>query len=149
METGFFLKSGNAKLIALLFLLTSFSISATFAQDAAVDLKNSLLQGKKVYEQNCLSCHQADGSGVPRLYPPLIKTTYISTDPPRLIKILLNGLKEGVEIDGEFYSSPMPPFGSVLKDQEIADVLTYIRNNFGNKAAAIPADKVKSLRENK
>ncbi len=93
-----------------------------------------------------MACHQADGSGVPRLNPPLIKTSYVTGDKKKLVTIVLNGLKGGeVEIDGNVFDSPMAP-QDFLKDQEIADVLTYIRNSFGNKASAVAPAEVKSVR---
>jgi len=103
-------------------------------------------RGKKVYDAYCIACHQADGSGVPRMNPPLVKTSYVTGDKKKLVTIVLNGLKGGeLEIDGNVYDSPMTPH-DFLKDQEIADVLTYIRNSFGNKASALTAAEVKSIR---
>lgn len=110
------------------------------------EMEKSMERGQKLYVQRCMACHQEDGSGVPRLNPPLIKTTYVLGSKSRLINIILNGLDEEIEIDGEFYSNPMPPFGSLMKDQEIADVLTYVRNSFQNKASAVTAEEVKKLR---
>lgn len=115
-----------------------------FAQSNS--LKNSILRGKIIYQQNCLSCHQEDGSGVRKLNPPLIKTSYVLGDSKKLSSIVLNGFNEEIEIDGEYYSNPMPSFSTVLKDNEIADVLTFIRNNFGNKASLITAKTVASVR---
>lgn len=102
-------------------------------------------RGKMVYVQNCLACHQADGSGVPGLAPPLIEGSFVSGEKTRLIEILLNGM-QGVEINGEYYANPMPAF-DYLSDTDIADVLTYIRSNFKNKAAAITETDVKKARE--
>src|SRR6202050_3880814 len=70
-------------------------------------------KGKLIYEQNCLPCHQADAGGVPGMTPPLRKSPYVQGAPARLIGILLQGLNDGVEIDGEIYSNPMPPFNTV------------------------------------
>jgi mono/diheme cytochrome c family protein len=64
-----------------------------------------------------------------------------------LITILMNGFSDGVEINGDSYTNPMPPFGASLKDEEIADVLTYVRNSFGNKASEISADQVRVQRK--
>lgn len=105
----------------------------------------TMAAGKAIYAKYCMACHQADGGGVPNLNPPLIKTTYVLDDKVRLINIVLNGLDEEVEIDGEFYSNPMPQL-DILTDQEIADVLTYIRNSFGNKASAVAVAEVKAVR---
>lgn len=110
--------------------------------------RDQLLEGKKVYSKFCASCHQLDGGGVPNLNPPLSKTIYVLGDKSRLIKIILNGSNESLEIDGETYSNPMPQL-DILKDEEIADVLTYVRNSFGNKAGAITASEVKAQRTKK
>jgi mono/diheme cytochrome c family protein len=107
--------------------------------------QKSLEAGEKIYKKLCLSCHQADGDGVPNMSPPLIKTSCVLGDKEKLIGIVLNGLKN-VDINDETYNNPMPALGSVLKDQEIADVLTYVRNSFGNKASAITAAEVKAVR---
>jgi mono/diheme cytochrome c family protein len=107
----------------------------------------SMQRGEKVYKQTCLTCHQADAGGVPDMTPPLIKSQYVQGPPGKLIVIVMNGLKEGVEIEGETYSNPMPSFSKVLKDQEIADVLTYLRRHFGNKAGPISVAQVSQVRQ--
>jgi mono/diheme cytochrome c family protein len=100
--------------------------------------------GQMVYEQNCLTCHQASGSGVPNLNPPLRGTEWVLGDKTRLINVVLKGL-QGQEIEGDMYDNAMPAH-AFLNDTQIADVLTYIRSNFGNKADAITVDEVKALR---
>ena len=100
---------------------------------------------KIVYKKYCISCHQADGCGVPNMSPPLLQTSFILGEKETLIKIVLNGLKN-VDINDQSYNNPMPALGSVLKDQQIADVLTYVRNSFGNKASAVTAKEVKTVR---
>lgn len=117
----------------------------TAAKPAAAGIPAaSLAQGKTLYAQNCLSCHQADGGGVDRMNAPLTKTTWVLGDKIPLVKVLLNGM-QGVEIDGERYANVMPAF-DYLTDQQIADVLTYVRNSFGNKATAVKATEVKAVR---
>ena len=111
----------------------------------ATGVAASLAGGKKVYMQYCLPCHQADGAGVQRMNPPLIKTDYVLGDKKRLINIVLKGFNEDVEINGQYYSNTMPAH-DFLKDNEIANVLTYVRNNFGNKATAIKTAEVTKLR---
>jgi mono/diheme cytochrome c family protein len=103
-------------------------------------------KGKAIYEQTCLPCHQADAGGVPGMNPPLQKSPYVQGPSARLIGIVLEGLNDGVEIDGQTYSNPMPPFSTVLKDQEIADVLSYLRSHFGNKAGPISLSQVSKIR---
>jgi len=110
-------------------------------------LSASMTRGKLIYTQYCLSCHFVDGGGVPNMNPPLIKTTYVTGDKTRLIKVVLNGFAQSVDIDGQSYSNNMAPH-DFLKDQEIADVLTYVRNSFGNKGTAIKVTEVKTARAN-
>lgn len=105
----------------------------------------SVARGKEVYTQVCLSCHQVDGGGVPNMIPPLIKTKYVIGDKKQLINILLNGLQGDVEVNGDFYHNVMPP-QSTLTDQQIADVLTFVRNSFTNKATAVKVTEVKAMR---
>ncbi|MGN6181095.1 MAG: c-type cytochrome [Mucilaginibacter sp.] len=110
-------------------------------------LATSIINGQKVYTQYCLACHQADGGGVPDMNPPLIKTSYVKGDRVRLIKVVLNGFTQSVDIDGESYSNNMPPH-NFLTDKEIADVLTYIRNSFTNKGTAVTVAQVRAIRAN-
>ena len=101
--------------------------------------------GSELYKQYCLTCHQVNGSGVPKMNPPLIKTSYVTGDKKKLIKWVLQGSVENVPIDGEYYTNNMPA-QNYLTDQQIADVLTFIRSNFGNKASAITPAEVKTVR---
>jgi mono/diheme cytochrome c family protein len=107
--------------------------------------KATMARGKKVYGQYCLTCHQADGGGVPKLNPPLEKTSWVLGSKTRLIRVVLKGMDSHEEIDGETYSNIMAPF-NFLKDQEISDVLTYIRNSFGNKATPVTVGDVRYVR---
>lgn len=104
----------------------------------------STQRGKVIYQKFCLSCHQPDGGGVQNLNPPLIGTSGVLGNKARLIKIVRNGLQEHVELDGEYYSNNMPPF-KMLTDQQVADVLTYIRRSFGNKATPVYKNEVAQL----
>jgi mono/diheme cytochrome c family protein len=112
---------------------------------AQPDIQKSIAEGKKVFSKYCISCHQADGGGVPYLNPPLIKTSYVLGNKDSLIHIILHGLNQNIEIEDQVFSNPMPAL-NILKDQEIADVLTYVRNSFGNKASAVTPAEVKSMR---
>lgn len=118
------------------------------AQTTAKVSSKQLVNGKKVYDMYCLACHQADGNGVPRLNPPLAGTVYVTGSKTRLIDIVLKGLTDPLEINGEEYNNPMAAH-SFLTDQQIADVLTYIRNSFGNKAGIVTAAEVKKQRAKK
>lgn len=110
-----------------------------------VPVKASVARGKDVYLTQCLACHQVDGGGVPHLNAPLDGSTRVKgANKAILIKIVLNGLS-GVELDGESYSNTMAPHKE-LADQQIADVLTYIRNSWSNKASGVTAAEVKAIR---
>ena len=109
-------------------------------------LKASVDRGKAVYTLQCLACHQVDGGGVPHLNAPLdAATLVVSKNKERLIRIVLKGMSDNVELDGEYYSNKMAPH-SDLTDQQIADVLTYVRNSWTNKASAVTPVEVKTVR---
>jgi glucose/arabinose dehydrogenase/mono/diheme cytochrome c family protein len=107
--------------------------------------------GKTIYvkEGYCTTCHQADGGGLSASnFPPLSGTKWVNGNEERLIKLALKGMMGEVEINGKKYPGqvPMTPFGGLLNDKEVAAVLTYIRNSFGNTASAIQPEKVKAVR---
>lgn len=129
-----------------LYAQTKKALVTTLKATSAANVSASINRGKLVYASYCLTCHQADGGGVPNLNPPLIQTSYVLGSKDRLINVVLNGFAEHVDIDGEFYSNNMPPFNA-LKDQQVADVLTYIRNNFDNKASAVSTAEVQKVRK--
>lgn len=114
------------------------------ATGASGGLAASIVRGKQVYLEQCLACHQADALGVSGMNPPLVKTKFVLGDKATLVKIVLNGMT-GIEIEGEDYHGVMAPH-SDLTDQQIADVLTYVRNSFGNKAVAVKVSEVKAIR---
>ena len=107
--------------------------------------KGAMERGKKVYNAYCLSCHQPNGEGVTGLNPPLVKISSVTGNKTKLIQVILKGMDTNEEINGKTYSNAMAPL-NYLTDQQIADVLTYIRNSFGNKATVVTAAEVKSAR---
>ena len=114
--------------------------------------RESFVRGKEIYarEGYCATCHQPDGGGLSASgFPGLVGTQWVLGNEERLIKIALNGIYGPMEVNGNKYGGqvPMTPFGGMLKDDEIAAVLTYVRNAFGNKASVISPDKVKTVRE--
>jgi mono/diheme cytochrome c family protein/glucose/arabinose dehydrogenase len=118
---------------------------------AAAD-QQRFLAGHEIYNRDghCGTCHQVDGNGLPSAgFPPLTESPWVSGSEERLIKLTLHGLMGPFELKGVKYPGqvPMTPFGGLLKDQEIADVLTYVRNNFGNKAAPVTAESVAKVRK--
>lgn len=133
------------KWIVLCLILVSGMGMMVSSQAGNTQMKATMARGKLVYDRYCLTCHQADGGGVPRMNPPITNTEYVLGNKQRLIGIVLNGLNVPLEINGEEYENPMASH-AFLKDQQIADVLTYIRNSFGNKASAVMVAEVKSAR---
>ncbi len=101
--------------------------------------------GKKTYDSVCLACHMANGTGVPGMYPPLAETDWVTGDKDRLIRITIQGLSGKIEVNGVTYNNIMPP-NSHLSDRQIADVLTYIRQSFGNDASEITVEEVQKVR---
>ena len=130
--------------LVTVFFLSLVLIENNHASQPA--LLQSIQNGKIVYTQTCLTCHQADGGGVPHLNAPLDGASAVQgPDKTKLIKIVLKGMTDRVEIDGEYYSNNMAPHSN-LTDKQIADVLTYVRNSWTNKASAVTAAEVKAVR---
>lgn len=106
--------------------------------------------GQTVYMQVCFACHQPTGMGLPGMFPPLAGSDWVTAvKPDRLIRIVLHGITGPIQLNGQPFTSPapiMPPQGT-LSDEQIANVLTYVRTNFGNKASAVTAAEVKAIRE--
>jgi aldose sugar dehydrogenase len=101
--------------------------------------------GLLTYEQYCSSCHKPNGKGVAGTFPPLDHSKRVAGDKKGLIGIVLNGMKGPVKIKGIQYDQQMPSF-SFLTDKQLADVLTYVRTHFGNKASAVTREEVKLQR---
>ena len=108
--------------------------------------KEELSGGEKVYSFYCGTCHQRNGQGASGRFPPLAKASYVTGDKNLLISIVLKGMEGPIEVNGEQYNGTMPQH-SFLGDEEIANVLTYIRENFGNKASAVTPAEVAKIRE--
>ena len=109
--------------------------------------------GKEVFlrDAHCVTCHQANGQGMPGVYPPLAKSEWLDDD-ERLIKITLKGLWGPIEVAGQHFDPskgvpPMMGFGAMLNDIELAAVLSYVRQSFGNDGELITADAVRKVRQ--
>ncbi|SIR40485.1 PVC-type heme-binding CxxCH protein [Maribacter ulvicola] len=114
--------------------------------------KELFMKGKEVYHREgfCATCHQPDGQGLTASqFPPLASSKWVTGSKERLIKLTLHGLMGPIEVRGKKYPGqvPMTPFGGMLKDDEVAAVLTYVRNSFGNKASSITPALVKKIKE--
>ena len=105
-----------------------------------------LSRGKAVYENICGLCHNNDGSGKPGQAPPFAGSEWALGNPNHMIRIPLAGLAGPVEVKGQQWNLAMPAMGAALPDDDLAAVLTYIRQSWGNKASAITPEQVKAVR---
>ena len=124
--------------------LSIFFICTAFFQQ--YDLTKSIERGKEVYVANCMDCHMAEGVDPQNTYPPLAKSDYLKKSADTLINIVLEGQTGEVIVNGQKYNDDMQP-QNYLSDEQIADVLNYVRNNWGNKYPAITPPQVKALRK--
>lgn len=133
-------------IFVLLAASTLVGVSFTTNQNLQEDLlKDSISRGLAVYNARCLSCHQATGVGLPGVFPPLTNSDHMKTDSTSLIGIILNGQNEKYTVNGIEYSRPMRAY-PLLSDREIADVLNYMGNSWGNKFETITEEQVKNQR---
>lgn len=105
----------------------------------AKTLEDQIKMGKVVFTQNCAACHQLDGKGIPKAFPPLAKSDFLNKDVKRAIGVVKNGLTGNVTVNGEVFNGVMPSLG--LSNEDIANVLTYVYSQWGNaKKKVSPAD---------
>jgi putative heme-binding domain-containing protein len=117
------------------------------------DLKDSYKRGSEIFqrESHCSTCHQTSGLGNGNVYPPLVDNPWVNGDEERLIKLALHGMWGKMQVGGKIYDPsrgvpPMTAFRDLLNDQDMADVLTFVRNTWGNKASPINAKTVSRVR---
>lgn len=121
-------------------------------KEKAPELKDRLEAGAQAYSAACVACHQANGEGIPNVYPPLAGSEWVSGSETRLAAILVYGLTGPITVKGVTYPGiPMPAFaeGSAFNwsDAQIADVLTYVRHSWDNAAAPVATETVTELRK--
>ncbi len=120
----------------------------SFLLPCMVNAQN-LVHGKKLFETRCLVCHQADGGGVPNMNAPLDgSSNVVGNNIARLVRIVKEGYSEKIPLDGYYYNNVMTP-NPDFKDQDIADVLSYIRNSWSNKASKITLAQVQAAKRKK
>ena len=106
---------------------------------------DQMKRGAAVYARTCIACHQPTGMGLPPVFPPIANAPIVVGNPELPIKFILQGLMGPITVNGTTYNSMMPPVPGV-SDAEIADVLTYVRQSFGNQGNPVSADQVKAVR---
>jgi mono/diheme cytochrome c family protein len=130
----------------LTILLIMSGIAFTSSTLPSQDLAESIKRGKEVYAIYCQSCHMEDGKGIPGVNPPVAKADYMKKPADTLINVILKGQMGEVMVNSKKYNVPMPPM-EYLTDEQIADVLNYSKNSWGNKIpGAVTPKMVKSLR---
>ncbi len=106
---------------------------------------SQIAAGKALFQGTCSACHQADGKGLANVFPPLVKSDYLNADKRRAIALVLNGLNGPIAVNGQSFNSVMPPL-SQLNDDEVANILTYVFNEWGNSGAEVSAKEVAAVR---
>jgi len=129
------------------FLLVSGIIifGTSFTIFPAKNLAKNLKDGKEVYIQYCQNCHMENGEGLEGVYPPVAKTNYLKNT-KKIIEVILKGQFGEVTVNGKKYNTDMPA-QDYLTDEQIVDVLTYIRSNWGNKYPAVTTAQVMAERK--
>jgi len=101
--------------------------------------------GKALYASTCLACHQADGKGIEKAFPPLVKSDYFASDPQKIIRAITHGLSGPITVNGKPFDGVMPK--QTLSDNQVASIVTYVLNNFGNKGGEVDAAEVAKVRK--
>lgn len=112
-------------------LAASLSVTSVLCSGQTFDLKSSMARGKEVYASYCITCHMENGEGIESVYPPVAKSDYLMADKNRSVLQVMNGVSGEMKVNGVIYNGEMTSFG--LSDEEVSDVVNYIRNSFGNK----------------
>lgn len=105
-----------------------------------------LANGARVYRTLCVSCHLPDGKGMLTAVPPLAGSDYMQADRARVVRGVLQGISGPITVNQAGYNGVMPPLGAVLSDRQVADVLTYVFNSWGNQGDAFDPESVGAIR---
>ena len=133
----------RVSILTVLFITAGWLVA--FQSD---ELAKSIKRGEEVYTNFCQSCHMDKGQGVEHVFPPLAKADFIANDKDgkKAIRAILKGLTGELIVNDKKYNVDMPP-QAYLKDEQIADVLNFVRNSWGNKGKALTPAFVKEVRE--
>jgi nitrite reductase (NO-forming)/hydroxylamine reductase len=141
--------------LSLCLILAVTSVTAKTKDDAvhaaevasanAATLDQRISNGEKLFMANCAACHQANGKGLPGAFPPVAASDYIADDPMKAVHAVLNGLSGPITVNGTEYNAVMPQL-SYMSDSDVADVVTYVVNSFGNKGGEINTAQVAAAR---
>jgi len=153
MRSAYGAPIGAGQVDALAAYLTRVVSGDSGAQSASVWQKeqaengqHDAVDGAAIFAGSCVACHQAGGTGLPGVFPPLAGSSWVGGRDATLVQILLHGVQGALTVNGKNYNSAMPAFGNQLSDAQIAAVLTYVRSQWGNKAAAVNPSLVSAQR---
>jgi mono/diheme cytochrome c family protein len=127
--------------LVLCAVLATFSLSS-FLSGSEKELTESMKRGEQVYITNCVSCHMDNGKGIEGAFPPLAQSDYLMADTHRAIKQIKNGVEGEMTVNGVTYFGVMP--AQDLDEKQLADVMNYIRNSWGNKGNLVTIADVKT-----
>ena len=124
---------------------TATVVESAVKDDATLTKAERMTEGSKIYNQACFACHQADGKGLPGVFPPLAGSDYLKADTERAIAIAIHGLQGEITVNGNKFNSIMTP--QPFNDQQIANVMTFVNNSWGNAGPVVTAEQVKKVRD--
>jgi nitrite reductase (NO-forming) len=119
---------------------------ASTHEPPAANKDERIARGRILYNSICSACHQPEGKGIPKAFPPLAGSDYLNGDKRRAISTVIHGLQGRVTVNGETYESIMPQLG--LNDEQVANALTYVYSQWGNNGAEVLPSDVKEVRSN-
>lgn len=133
---------GKKALIVITLLISTYWL--VFPQGNS--LEQSIKRGQEVFNATCKVCHMENGQGMPGVYPPLAKSDFLAQDTKRAIDIVVNGINGEITVNGKIYNLDMPA-QKQLTDQQVTDVLNFVRNSWGNKGKPVTTAQVKAARK--
>ncbi|WP_316736993.1 cytochrome c [Pedobacter aquatilis] len=128
-------------------LFSIIAIIVSCQNQETIDLQNYMSNGKDIYKAKCQNCHGENGEGLGQLAPPLTDTVFLKTNKTKLACIIKNGTSEKIVINGKEYQEKMPGFPE-LADIDVAQVMVYVTNSFGNNQGFVPYSKVSTQLQN-
>jgi nitrite reductase (NO-forming) len=133
------------KVKALYLLLIVLVLTSGLIPQQTFDLEKSVAKGKEIYSVQCITCHLSKGEGIPTVYPPLANSDFLKNQPEKSISFLIYGASESITVNGIEYSGEMQNLK--LTDEQVSDVMNYIRNSWGNKGEPLKPSHILAIRE--
>jgi mono/diheme cytochrome c family protein len=136
------MKTIKHKTIFFITVMAAAVILFSFVAQKDNSLQESIKRGESIYVSNCSSCHMQDGKGISGVFPPVANSDYFIADTKRAIRQIKNGAKGEMKVNGIIYTTEMP--AQSLTENQIADVMNYMRNSWGGKGKMIKVNEVKA-----